>query len=309
MDVKKEIKSLLNQAEVYKSQGLVKEAGDKYIRAAKLIQKNAKNIGNHKSLLQSISKQIRLVKESIRKQEEEPADREMSEQVQEIIRTKFAFSQDEKRLEIDGAIALAKFGQYARALDEFKKILGKEDFRLEAAKNIIRCHIARDVPDDAVRQYNNWLSETFLPGEQLGQIHRLLQDILKKKGIDTLLSAPEEIAETEGESSPAETAPGLNENEILDISSVGITIPEAEDRSRTYEYDVSFQSGSIINLLISDRDHSFLKSIKKGTVLEQTQFYSPIAMFEGKSLVVSVSRIESGPKTGHYSVDIQIQSI
>ncbi len=310
MDVKKEIKSLLNQAEIYKSQGLLNDAREKYIRAAQLIQKNAGSIGNHKSLLSAISKKLQIVKEEIRRLDEAPEAKEMSEQVQEIIRTKFAYSADEKRAEIDGAIALAKFGQYMRALDEFRKLLAKEEFRVEAAKNILRCHIALDMPDDAVKQYQNWFSENFFSGEPLGQIYRLLQDILEKKGIEAVLPNPEEktsAASPDKESQP-ETGPGIGENEILDISSVGITIREEPDRSRTFEYDVSFQSGTVINLLVSDRDKAFLNAAENGAVLP-AQFYSPMAMFEGNAVVASVSRIESGPKTGHYSVDIKIQSI
>ncbi|MGE0084521.1 MAG: tetratricopeptide repeat protein [Desulfococcaceae bacterium] len=310
MDVKKEIKSLLNQSEIYKSQGLLRDARDKYIRAGQLIQKNAGSIGNHKSLLSAISKKLQMVKEEIRKLEDLPEQKEMSEQVQEIIRTKFAYSQDEKRAEIDGAIALAKFGQYARALDEFRKLLAKDEFRVEAAKNILRCHITLDAPGDAVRQYQNWFSENFFPGEAMGQIYHLLRDVLEKKGFEAVLSKPEEKEPAGAEDNKIipEPVPGISENEILDISSVGITIPDGQDRSKTFEYDVSFQSGSIINLLVSDRDKSFLNAIESGTVLK-AQFYSPMAMFEGKAVVVSVSRIESGPKTGHYSVDIKIQSI
>lgn len=309
MDVKKEIKSFLNQAEVYKSQGLLNEAKEKYIRAAKLIQKNAKMIGNHKSLLGSISKQIRIVNDAMKKLDDEPAEKEMSEQVQEIIRTKFAYSEDESRLEIDGAIALAKFGQYARALEEFRKLMGNEDFRPEAAKNILRCHIAMDAPEDAAKQYQSWFSEKLIPTEEMLPIYRLLKDILEKKGVDANLPNPEDSAEPADAAVIPEAVSEIDENEILDISSVGITIDEGQGRSKTYEYDVSFQSGNTINLLVSDRDKSFLNAVEGGVILEQTQFYSPIAMFEGKAAVVSVSKIESGPKTGHYSVDIKIQSI
>ncbi len=310
MDVKKEVKSLLNQAEIYKSQGLLRDAAAKYVQAAQLVQKNAGDIGNPKSLLGAISKKLQSVKEEIRRLEAAPAAKEMSEQVQEIIRTKFAYSQDEKRAEIDGAIALATFGQYARAMEEFRKLLAKEDFRAEAAKNILRCHITLERYEDAVKQYQNWFSENFFSGEALLQIYRLLRDILEKKGFDAVLPNPEEkeTAGGAGDQIVPEPEPGIGENEILDISSVGIPICEEQNRAKTFEYDVSFQSGSVINLLVSDRDKSFLNAIQPGTVL-QAQFYSPIAMFEGKAVVTSVSRIESGPKTGHYSVDIKIQSI
>jgi len=308
--MKKEVKSLLNQAEIYKSQGLLRDAAAKYVQAAQLIQKNAGDIGNAKNMLGAISKKLQSVKEEIRKLDIAPEKKEMSEQVQEIIRTKFAYSKDEKRAEIDGAIALATFGQYVRALDEFRKLLTKENFRTEAAKNILRCHIALERYEDAVKQYQNWFSEKLFSGEPLLQIYRLLRDILEKKGFDAVLPNPEEEkAETsQDDQILPEAEPGIGENEILDISSVGIPICEEQNSAKTFEYDVSFQSGSVINLLVSDRDKSFLNAIQPGTVLH-AQFYSPIAMFEGNAVVTSVARIESGPKTGYYSVDIKIQSI
>lgn len=308
MDVKKQIKSFLNQAEIYKAQGLLTEAAQKYLSAGKLIQANASTISNHKSLLTSIARKIKHLKEEIAQLEKAPAAQEMSEQVQEIIRTKFAFAKDSDAAELEGALALAKFGQYQKAIEELKKVLGAKeapDMRLAAAKNLIRCYAALDGLEEAAKIYQNWLGTDLFPQKHLESLRAFFQQVLDRKSVDIQL--PE--APTTPESGPGTEMEALPEEEILDISSVGISLTEGTYKGQTREYDISFQSGNVINLLIPDRDREMLEMIEPDVILEQVQFYSPIAMFEGKAMVVSKSQIESGPKQGSFSVDIKVMSI
>lgn len=309
MDVKKQIKSLISHADIYKAQGLLKEAKDKYINAWKIIKKNEKSINNHKSLQNALLKKIKALKLEIERLEHELPQREMSEQVQKIIKEKFAFSENEETADLEGAVALTKFGQYGKALEEFNSLLSKENLRLEAAKNIIRCYVGLDTIKEAVAIFNKWNGSNLFSSEQINTLRSFLQSILDKKEVNIILPSLENQEET-GEPSKQEkkienNKPAINEDEILDISSVGIAL----DKEKTYEFDVSFQSGAIINLLISDREKELLDNLKEGDILGQVQFYSPIAMFEGQGIVASKSKIEAGPKTGYYSVDIQIKSI
>ncbi|HAO21711.1 MAG TPA: hypothetical protein DCQ37_15330, partial [Desulfobacteraceae bacterium] len=68
-------------------------------------------------------------------------------------------------------------------------------------------------------------------------------------------------------------------------------------------------SGNVINILISSTDKFLLEHLEVGISLDQVQFYSPMAMFNGKAVVSAKSKIESGPKQGYYSLDIKIKSI
>ncbi len=183
MDLKKEVKSLLNQAEVFNSQGLLREAKDKYIQAGKLVKSNAKIISNHKSLLNSIVQKIALLKKEIHKVEKEPPVREIPEQVQNIIKEKFAFAKDKNLAGLEGAIALAKFGQYERAIEEFRKLLKKKRLRINAAKNIFRCYKALDSLNDAVKVFRHWTdTDSFSYDERL-KLRVFLKNILKKKRV------------------------------------------------------------------------------------------------------------------------------
>ncbi|MCP4346943.1 MAG: hypothetical protein GY795_15625 [Desulfobacterales bacterium] len=433
MDVKKQIKSLLQQAEIYHTQGLLTEAKERYAQAGILIKKNQDVIKN-KGLLNAISKKFQKVKDEIAKYEESPTVVEMPENVQNIIKEKFSFGKDGDSKALEGAISLAKFGQYERALTELGELIKREviendSVRVEAAKNIIRCRRSLDSIDEAVNDYQQWLSGKFFGADQLNNLRVFLQSILDKKGIDKTLpqtDEPIEVAEsdiemvaepeiemaepeiemaepeiemaepeiemaepetemadpeiemadpeigiemadpevemaepeiemaepeiemaepeiemtepeiemaepeiemaakpeTEGETADPESAeeeeadneapvdqlPDLGED-ILDISSVGITLERGPNKGETFELDVSFQSGNIINLLISGSDEQLIAGLETGATLKKVQFYSPVAMFKGKGIVSSKSKIESGPKQGDYSVDIQIISI
>ncbi len=308
MDVKKQIKSILNQAEVYRSQGLLREARDKYVRAGKMIQKHAGLIRNHKSLLVSLNKKISAVKIDLQKMEDAPATKEMPEAVQQIIKEHFAFTENEETRELAEALALVRFGQYTRALEDLKGLLKNEQVRTEAAKNLIRCQLTLGAVDEAVQQYQGWMKSEIFTTEEARSLRIFFQNMLDKKDSEIIL--PEVGAETEAEDAPLEmahaSAEAVQPEDLLDISSVGIPTSEGAAAGRTRECDVCFQSGNILNLLLSDREKDVLDILEPNSELEPVEFFSPIAMFEGKAKVLSRKKLETGPKKGDFSIDIQI---
>ncbi|QTA89870.1 tetratricopeptide repeat protein [Desulfonema magnum] len=323
-DVKKKIKSFLQEAELYQSQGLLNEAKERYVRAGQLVKKN-ENLIKNKNLLKVISKKIHVLKEKIDRIESGPISVEMPKQIQDIIKHKFSFSKNDDAGALEGAIALAKFGQFEAALNEFDELIKTASISVEAAKNIIRCHKALDSLDEAANRYKEWLSENFFTPAQLNKLRVFLQGILDSQGVDIklpkkdIITSPslETLMDTEvSETEAVETVipekiveQEINDEDIIDISSVGITFTEGPKKGETIEYDVSFQAGSIINLLISGDDKELVENLRTGVVLNEVQFYSPIAMFNGKAVVSSKSEIESGPKQGYYSLDIKVTSI
>ena len=87
-----------------------------------------------------------------------PSTPEMSDKAQNLIKDLFTFSHDsdEGSLALEGTISLAKFGQYKRALEEFDKLLSKDNFRVSAAKNIIKCYNEFVSLDRAVEEFLKW---------------------------------------------------------------------------------------------------------------------------------------------------------
>jgi len=320
-DVRKQIKSFLQQAELYQSQGLLNEARENYLHAGQLVKKNWELIRN-KNLLNVISKKIEALNDQISRFDNEAEVVELPEEIQNIIRDKFAFSEDDTGA-LEGAIALAKFGQFERALKEFDELIKRKSVRVEAAKNIIRCHKALDSVENAITRYQAWLAGNLFTPSQLNKLRVFFQGILDSKGIDVTLpeklekmdtTVPEiryldDYAETEEPEMPEFAGEEIQDEDIIDISSVGITLSQGPKKGEIIECDVSFQAGSVINLLIPGDDKDLTETLETGVVLDNVQFYSPMAMFNGKAVVSSKAMIESGPKEGYYSLDIKVVSI
>ena len=124
MDIKTHLKSLLQEAEIYRSQGLLDESKKRYNDAVELIQKNVR-IKNKQNLLETIQKKINLVDNLLINIGKAPTSTQLSPKVQNVIKNKFSFSGDEDSATIEGAIALAKFGQFESALKEFNELVKK----------------------------------------------------------------------------------------------------------------------------------------------------------------------------------------
>jgi hypothetical protein len=75
-----------------------------------------------------------------------------------------------------------------------------------------------------------------------------------------------------------------------------------------FEFDVNFQSGDMLSLIISKNDQGLLEDLKKGDKLEDIQFYSPIAMFKGTAIIANQTRIDAGPKQGDFCLDLKVTS-
>lgn len=307
MDAVKQLKSLLQEAELYRSQGLLNEAKTKYLNASKLI-KNDKQLKTRQNLIDSITKKIRNLNNTIDKVEKRTGKPELSSTVQDLIIDKFSFSvgKDEDTGALDGAIALAKFGQYERALTEFNKLITKEQLQLAAAKNIIKCRIAFTSIDDAVNQYQQWFDNNIFTPDKLEKIRVFLQEILDKHGIDKSLPQAKEAVEDKGAEKAVEGQ--LQEDEVLDVISIGIIMDSGPKKGELVELDVSFQSGNVISLLIPRKEKELIENFKVGAILNDIQFYSSIALFNASGVIASLAEIKVGPRKGDYNLDIKIKS-
>jgi len=250
MDIKQQIKGLIQEAELYRSQGLIQEAKGKYVAIVSLIEANAR-IKNRQSLIDGISKKITSLENEIDRLASAPTSVEVPEKIQDLIKRQFAFAadKDEDSAAIEGAIALAKFGQFERALKEFNLLLDKESVRVDAAKNIIRCYMTHTSIEDAVREYEKWFSSEIFTTVQLNSVCSFLEDILEKKGIDKTLPRPKEAEPVEVKGFAV--AEDLDEDEFLDISAIKIKMEDGPQKGKTFEFDVNFQSGNVLSLIIS----------------------------------------------------------
>ena len=300
----KKIKSLLQQAEVYKKQGLLNEAKSKYDFVKELIQ-NSDTFQNKQKLIESLDKKIAGLTSKIESVESAPVKPEMSQHVNELIKKLFSFSSKEKSEEdaaLEGAIALAKFGQFEGALKEFDKLLQINSQRVSAAKNILRCHLEMGAVDNANEQLQKWQdAEDLFSSDQIEKITVFYNDILDKKGLKKDLPRKEEPASAQEDEETDE--------EFLDISAVAIVLDDGPNKGEQVELDVSFQSGNVISLIVSSKDEHLIENLKVGVRLDDVHFYSPVAIFRGSGVVSAKTQIKSGPKKGDYSLDIKIESL
>lgn len=304
MDISLQIKSLLSQAELYRSQGLFSEAKDKYDAASAMINK-IDRLKNKESLLKAISAKIQALEKKTEKVETGPASPELSEKGQNLIKNLFGDNDLQK------AVALAKFGQFERAIVELEALLKDDGYRVDAGKNIIRCKMAIGSVDEAVDQYHQWLSGDLFTSSQLESIRSYLQPILDRKGIDTSLTLPEgggDEAEAAAESGGIEFSMPEAEEDILDITSIGITFTSGSHKGKMVEFDVNFQSGAMLSLIISKNDLGLIEDLNNGDRLDDVQFYSPIAMFKGTAVVANKTQINTGPKRGDFCLDVKVTS-
>ena len=179
MSDKEKIKALLKEASLYTNQGLFVEAKQKYLKVLEAI-KNSKHYRGDAKLLGAL--QIK-IKELERKREETLQDDQppaLTPEVQELILRLFAFSRNKGMAAIEGAVALAKFGQYEKAMAEFKRLMKQGVMPLIAAKNILRCHQNLSSINGAITEFEQWVSEGALSPEHLMNLRAFLLEILDK---------------------------------------------------------------------------------------------------------------------------------
>ena len=142
------------------------------------------------------------------------------------------------------------------------------------------------------------------------QVRVYLEDALTKKGVDVDLPSPvlvQDDSQGSGQVAAA-SAESAGDEEFLDITSIGITFESGPRKGKMVEFDVNFQSGNMLSLIISKQDQSLIEDLKAGMELKDIQFYSPIAIFNGSGVISSKTQIKSGPKQGDYCLDIRIKS-
>ena len=179
MSGREDLNPLLKEADIYRTQGLLDQAKEKYLDILKLIKKD-QGLSKDKQLIDDVNNKIKAVESDLTEIEEAPEAPELTEKVQDLISNLFSFSKNKEVAAIEGAVSLAKFGQYEKALAQLQKLINEGTLPLMAAKNMLRCHLILASPKEAVDQYKRWVSRTtFLKGE-LKELRDFLDNILKQ---------------------------------------------------------------------------------------------------------------------------------
>lgn len=307
MDIRKQIQSLLNEAAVYDAQGLYEESREKYLRVSSAIKHHTHNIDKHKELLNSVSNKLERLKKRIQQIENESSAYQMPNIVLEVMKRNFSSSKDKEQAALEGALALTEFRQYESALEEFTKLLKIQSTRLEASKNIIRCHLAKGRAAEAVNLFRHWRNSGLMGPDEMAELRLFFQEMSDKDGLRLELPCAEakKVSVTHDATRPHRK----NERHVIEFTSISVNLPNGPRRQRLREFDIDTQSGDVVKLLIPDRDKETVEVLEKGTVLDPVQCFSTNAMYSGKAVVIENTHILSGANAGYFSIDIKIQGI
>jgi hypothetical protein len=301
MTEKELIRRLLKEADLYRNHGLLSDAKSKYVEILSVIGKS-RILSTHKPLISGVKSKIRAVNKSLNELRETPEKPELSEDLQDLIKKLFTFSLTKEAAAIEGAVALAKFGQYEQALKEFHKLLEQGVLPVVTAKNMIKCYAALKTPEAAVVQFAKWKTRDFFCIEDLKYIRAFLKTSLEKEGFKT------DVPEVERVPSSPSKAIKKKEDVFLEISAISIHLQSGPLAGQTIDFDVHFQSANTVTVLIPAVRKSVADTLVPGTRLTDIQCYSPITVFRSTGTISGAAKIKQGPRRGDYTLDITIDA-
>jgi len=301
MSEKERIKSLIKEAALYEKQGLFEEAKEKYQEILAFIQHDEKYVKD-KKLIDAIQDKIRIINKDLDEIDKSIETPTLSEEEQGLISRLFSSSKDKDMAAIEGAVALAKFGQCQKALEEFQRLIEEGKMPVVAAKNSLMCHMAVSSPDAAIEQFTQWVSQETFSRSDLKYIRTFLENTLEKQEIKVDLPMMDEALAEEGE-------PEGKEGEIIDISSVSVQLPNGLRKGEIVEFEVTFQLGNKISIILSAQQRDLANAFKTGIRLSEMKCFSPIAIFNARGTVSALKVITSGPRRGDHALDITINGV
>jgi len=289
------IRSLAKEAELYRTQGLFENSRKTYEQLLQFIEQ--KQFHGYEGIADQVRNKIQTVDEDLVEIEQDTDSEELAKDTQEMIKDLFSVARTKEAARIEGALALAGFGQYDTALREFEELLKEGILPVVAAKNILRCHMELSSPDKAVEQFTEWVSSSnVLSAQELNLIRSFLKDLLKAKNSETKLPQLFLSSQTG------------NMTEEEEISSVNVQLKNGPRKGDNIEFKVTCQSGNTISVDIPESYREVADAFRPGLRLPELQCYSPIAVFKASGIVIRKTRHSRGKKRGNYMLDISLDN-
>ena len=95
MTDKEHIKTLLKEGALYRKQSLLKQSKEKYVEALQIIEQN-QQLANNAELINVVQEKIRAVEGELVEVDGAPITEELSQSMHNLIRKKFAFSENKE---------------------------------------------------------------------------------------------------------------------------------------------------------------------------------------------------------------------
>lgn len=116
--------ALLREAEVYRKQGLLEESLQAYRKGLGLLEAS-ETLSRNVDLVEAVREKIRAVEHEAAEVELDSEPPQLPQELQELISRLFSFSKDQDIAAIEGAFALAEFGQYEKSLVQLQRVEGE----------------------------------------------------------------------------------------------------------------------------------------------------------------------------------------
>jgi tetratricopeptide (TPR) repeat protein len=302
---KDHIQSLLKEAKIYQTQGLLEESKEKYQEILEIVKTN-KDLLKGEYFIDSVRNKIRAIDGTLDEIDSEPDTIELPEEVQNLIGKLFSFSKDEDTAAVESAVALATFGQYEKALSEFQKLLDKETLPMTVAKNMLQCHIALATHEAAISQFGNWKSDKTFTEKELCYLRNFLKNILERDGIKANL--PQVGNASTGGEITENIEEDVSEEDISEILSVNVTLDDKQVNVQTRDFDVIFQLGNSIVINVKNSEKDLLSLLEPGVDLSKVRCYASFYFFNTKGVISDKKMVNEGSKRGDYSITLALEN-
>ncbi len=96
---------------------------------------------------------------------------------------------------------------------------------------------------------------------------------------------------------------------VIPVHSVDIPVvdPNNPENFKILSFPVQSQSADIITILVPAKYIGTIQSISKNNKISEIRFYSDTLLFIGEGIILSASRIKTGPEKGNYLIELRIK--
>ncbi|MBN1103859.1 MAG: hypothetical protein JXL84_10635 [Deltaproteobacteria bacterium] len=290
------IKTVLRGAELYREQGLYAEAKEKYLEVLSFLERDREN-PNAPAWRKTLEARLQEMENTMDFLEKDHGGCELEETKQNLIKNLFSFSASREMADLEGAVALWKFGQHRRALSEFEKLLEEGIQPLAAAKYIILCLLTLSSPESAIARFKKWSARGVFSEPEVQHLKDFLSSEFRMRGLEVDLP-PVDVSSN---------ATGGKEDLEPQISTITIDFESGRLKGQSAEMSVTFQFGNVLSVLVSALKKDLVEALRPGAKFPRVGLFSPMAFFRGAGVVVGRTMVKHGPTRGDYLIDITIE--
>ncbi|MFC1886680.1 hypothetical protein ACFLZM_06465 [Thermodesulfobacteriota bacterium] len=318
------IQSLVNEADIYRRQGLLNESKAKFMKILELIEKQ-KSFPKQEQYIKVIRAKIQAVTSEITAIDQADESPDLSDDIQQLISNLWAFSNDENTAALESAVALAEFGQYEKAVAKFQELLDNHVLPMATAKNMIQCHMALAEPEAVPLQFKQWVKQGNFSDEELSTLRKFYLDRLEsdQKGSKrpaNLNLIESTVAQNQSNKEEVEKAQPVSRHKIvseknigneppedmLEISSVKFQFDQQNDHQAIAEFEVTYQMGDTVCFVVKAAESQFAEQLNPGRELSEIQCFSPVSIFFADGVISDRKKIDSGPREGDFAYRLKL---